>query len=291
MTLGLSHYQLLSGILEKAHYIYDEEELSEVILKGLADFLDTEAGTIFLVGESGKIEPAAAYGASLGLLKAIGFSVGRDVVGWVAQYAQPVKVDDPRSDKRFTGLADAATGLTTRSILAAPMIARGRTIGVLEFINKKNGPFTIPDLELLSMVSRELGMAFENVRLISKLNEHNAYLRSIVSGLGAGLLVLDGAQNVVVLNRRAKELLGSPVDASPENRPAAAQAAENAPEFLELILSLARSGKPVPRGQLKARFGGRELTVGYSAVPVTGAGGRPSGMTFLFQDITPYAKP
>ncbi|MBI4350384.1 MAG: GAF domain-containing protein [Elusimicrobia bacterium] len=290
MTLGLSHYQLLSEILEKVHYIYDEEELSEVILKALSASLEAEAGTIFRIGADGGIEPAAAFGASLELLKALGFSSGKGVVGWVAQYAQPVKVDDPQGDHRFTGLADAATGIRTLSILAAPIIARGRTLGVLEFINRKGGPFTLPDLEMLSMIGRELGIAFENVRLIKILNENHAYLKSIIGGLGAALLVLDRDLNAVVMNQRAKELLCSQVEVSMEKRPSAAQAAENAPEFLKLLLSLARSGKAVPRGRLKALFGGRELEIGYSAHPVTAEGGGPGGMTFLFQDITPYSK-
>ncbi|MDO8803466.1 MAG: GAF domain-containing protein [Elusimicrobiota bacterium] len=290
MTLGLSHYQLLSEILEKVHYIYDEEELSGVILEALSKSLDTEAGTIFRISESRRIVPTAAYGASLDLLKALGFSVGDGVVGWVAQYAQPVKVDDPQSDHRFTGMADAATGFTTRNILSAPILAKGKAIGALEFINKRGGPFTIPDLELLSMIGRELGIAFENVRLLKELRENHAYLKSIVGGLGAGLLVLDHEQNVVVLNQRAKEILDSQLEATLENRPSAAQVAGNAPEFLKLILELARGGRPVPRGRLKALFGLSEIVVGYSAVPVTGESGRPSGMTFLFQDITPYEK-
>ena len=289
MTLGLSHYQLLSEILEKVHYIYDEEELSGAILEALSKALDTEAGTIFRISEARRIVPPAACGASLDLLKALGFSVGEGVVGWVAQYAQPVKVDDPRSDNRFTGLADAATGFKTRSILAAPILAKGKTIGAMEFINKRSGPFTIPDLELLSMIGRELGIAFENVRLMKELRENHSYLKSIVCGLGAGLLVLDQEQCVVVLNNRAKEILGSGMEASLENRPSVAQVAENAPEFLKLVLELARSGQAVRRAQLKALFNQREIVVGYSAVPVTGEEGRPSGMTFLFQDITPYA--
>ena len=290
MTLGLSQYQLLSEILEKVHYIHDEAALSGVILEALSKALDTEAGSVFQITGTGQIVPTAAYGASLNLLKALGFKVGNDVVGWVAQYAQPVKVDDPQSDKRFTGMADAATGFTTRSIIATPILAKGKAIGVLEFINKKSGPFTIPDLEMLSMIGRELGIAFENVRLMKELRENHACLRSIITGLGAGLLVLDHDRNVVVLNPRAKEILGSGLEPTSENRPSAAQVAENAPEFLKLILALAKSGKAVPRGQLRAVFGRGEILVGYSAMPVTGDDGLPSGMTFLFQDITSYEK-
>lgn len=290
MTLGLSHYQLLSDILERIHYIYDEEELSRVVLKELSNALNTEAGTIFRVSESQDLIPTASYGASLDLLKALGFSSGKGVAGWVAQYGQPVKVDNPQTDPRFMGAADAATGFKTRSILSAPVMAKGKVVGVLEFINKKEGGFTIPDLELLSMIGRELGIAFENVLLIRKLMESHSYLKSIVCGLSAGLLVLDHEQRVVVINPRACEILCVDPKLDLENRPAVAKVAENAPEFSKLMISLARNGKPVQRGEFKTAFVPGEVTLGYSATPVTDKAGLPAGMTFLFQDITAYAR-
>jgi len=290
MTLGLSHFQLISEILEKIHYIYDEEELSKVVLDSLSGALNSEAGTIYHVSDAQEIIPTASNGASLDLLKALGFSLGKGVVGWVAQYGQPVKVDDARTDHRFMGVADAATGFTTRTILAAPILAKGKVIGVLEFINKKDGTFAIPDLELLSMIGRELGIAFENVRLIKELKGSHAYLKSIVGGLGAGLIVLDHDQRVVVINPRACEILCVDPGLNLENRPAVAKVAEKAPEFSKLLIALGRSGKPVQRAELKTAFGSREVTLGYSAVPVIDKAGQLSGVTFLFQDITAYAK-
>lgn len=288
MTLGLFHYQVLSDILEKIHYIYREEDLSRVILEKLSRSLDVEAGTIFTV-TGGEITPSAAHGASLDLLKAIGFSKNRGVVGWVAQYGQAVKVDSPQDDARFMGSADAATGFKTRNIIASPIVAKGKVVGVLEFINKKEGVFTIPDLELLSMIGRELGIAFENARLIRELTDSHTWLKGVVEGLGAALLVTDREGRVAVANARAKALLCVAPSLDLLDKPPLALAAEKAPEFLALMLEAAAAGKPVQRAQVRGRFGDRELTVGYSAAPFAGQDGQPAGMTFLFQDITAYA--
>jgi len=290
MTLGLSHYQLLGEILEKIHYIYDEDELSKVVLDALSNALGTEAGTIYNVSAALEIIPMASQGASLHLLKALGFPAGKGVVGWVAQYGQPAKADEAQTDKRFLGIADAATGFTTRTILAAPILARGKVIGVLEFINKKDGAFSSPDLELLSMIGRELGIAFENVRLIRELKGNHAHLKSIISGLGAGLIVLDHEQRVVLINPRACEILRVEPGLDLGNRPAVSKVSEKAPEFSKLMIALARSGKPVQRGEFKTVFEAREIVFGYSAVPVTAEAGLLPGMTFLFQDITAYTE-
>ncbi len=290
MTLGLYHYQLLSDILERIHFIYDEKALSAAVLETLSKALGAEAGTIFRLPDGERLVPEASYGAKLELLQALDFPLGKGIAGWVAQQVQPVKVDAPAGDARFMGVVDVVTGIKTRCIIAAPILVKGKPVGVIEFLNKKGGVFVTPDLELIAMIGRELGIAYENVRLIGELRENNAYLKAIVGGLGAGMLVLDADQNVVIFNARAREILGAPADKELGERPAAAKVAEKSPEFLKLLLSLARAGTPVPRAQLKAIFNGRELVVGYSAAPVAGLAGKATGMTFLFQDITAYAQ-
>ena len=102
MKLGLFHFQVLYTILENIHYIYDEHQLSEVVLDNISHALNAEGGTIFRLSDDGNVlEPLAAYGASTDDLKRHSFQKGRGVVGWVAQYNQPVKVDNPRGDPRF----------------------------------------------------------------------------------------------------------------------------------------------------------------------------------------------
>ena len=76
--------------------------------------------------------------------------------------------------KILTGIPDSMgkqinlPGFTTRNIIASPIVARNKPLGVLEFINKIGGPFVIQDLELISMLGREIGIAMENVCLFKE---------------------------------------------------------------------------------------------------------------------------
>ncbi len=152
----------------------------------------------------------AAYGTSLEVLKKMHFETGRGVVGWVAQYVQPVKVDNPKTDTRFHGSIDTATGFQSRSIIAAPILSKGKPIGIIEFLNRQGGPFAIPDLELISMIGREIGIASENVTLIKKLGEARAFQESIINSLSAGVLVLDRDDRLIEVNpTTAKRILGA----------------------------------------------------------------------------------
>jgi len=291
MPLGLFHYQVLCDVLERIHYIYNESELAETILSKVAEALNTEAGSIFKIYPDGIIEPLAAYGATVESLKKFEFKTGKGVVGWVAQYGQPIKVENPLNDKRFMGMVDTSTGFKTRSILAAPIMAKGVPVGVIEFMNKKGGPFAVPDLELLSIVGREIGIAFENVKLIKSIETGKAFREAIVSSLAAGLLVMDMKRRVLALNPSGKRILGLKCECDEDNPPLMNEILASYPELVKMLDSLAASGpSPASRKELNLNLGGKPSVIGYSTVPLNKKDGDCIGAAVLFQDITSFVK-
>ncbi|MDX6770895.1 MAG: GAF domain-containing protein [Elusimicrobiota bacterium] len=285
MKLGLFHFQLLYNVLENIHFIYDEEELADTVLTKISETLNAEAGTIFRIDIDGTITPLASYGAPLEKLKRTEFRVGKGVVGWVAQYVQPVKVDDPKKDARFMGQADRTTGFQTRSIVAAPILAKGKAIGVIEFLNRRDGSFNVPDLELISMIGREVGIAFENVSLVRKLTNSQAFLESMVNSLSAGLVVCDPDDRVIELNPRAMDIIGASWAPTEPPRPAAEVLAK-CPDMLSVLGKASASDKPLTRQELPVKTVNGTLKVGWSGVPIKAKNGRRLGTAVLFQDIT-----
>ena len=95
--------------------------------------------------------------------------VGQGVAGWVAQTRQPKIVTDASADERFFRGVDEKTGFQTRSIMATPLISRGRLIGVVEIINKLGGlPFDERDLDILQTFTDHAAIAIENSRLYER---------------------------------------------------------------------------------------------------------------------------
>jgi len=75
------------------------------------------------------------------------------VVGWAATHKQPVIVNNPRQDWRFSSLIDQAFNFETRNLVALPLVAGGRVLGVLEMLNKFSGEdYTEGDLNLLGLL-------------------------------------------------------------------------------------------------------------------------------------------
>ena len=284
MGLGTFHFQLLYNVLENIHFMHDETELAQAVLDKVAGALNAEAGSIFKLSETGVITPLASFGAPIENLRKMKFSIGKGVIGWVAEFIQPVKVDNPAKDTRFMGTIDQSTGFKTRSIIAAPILAKGKAIGIIEFLNRKDGPFANPDIELISMVGREIGIAFENAKLIRSMEIARSFQEAVLNSLAAGVVVMDEDLRVLTMNPRAREILRFDDDAKV---PPASKVFAAMPQLGEAVKSI---DKPLMRQEMTMTVDGKSLTIGYSGVPVIGKDAARLGTAVLFQDITAYVK-
>jgi len=94
------------------------------------------------------------------------------IAGWVASHGQPVIVNDAQNDPRFLGRVDEESGFVTHSIGAVPLDIRGRTIGVLEVLNKLGATgFDAEDLTMLNSIAAQAAIAIDNARLYQSLRE------------------------------------------------------------------------------------------------------------------------
>ena len=76
-------------------------------------------------------------------------------------------INDTNKSHLFNDNVDTMSGFYTKSILALPLIARSRVVGVLEVLNKPGG-FTAKDLDLAMTLADSASIALENARLYKK---------------------------------------------------------------------------------------------------------------------------
>jgi GAF domain-containing protein len=77
----------------------------------------------------------AASGAGAGEVLGLRLAATRGIAGWVVSSGQAIAVHDVRADPRFASDVAQSTGYVPRSILAAPMIAAGEAVGVVEVLD------------------------------------------------------------------------------------------------------------------------------------------------------------
>jgi signal transduction histidine kinase len=121
---------------------------------GAVYLLDQDEKVLRLVAQQGIPADVVAYISTIPL--------GADLVGWVAEYGEPVLVPDVTSDPRGSRLAQAK-GL--RTFVGAPMRARGHTIGALSVLGVADQQYTLEEVALLASIADQVGVAVENAQL------------------------------------------------------------------------------------------------------------------------------
>lgn len=86
------------------------------------------------------------------------------IAGWVAEHREPTIVNNARSDMRFSSRVDEAFDFETHSLVCAPLISRGKVLGVVEILNKSgNLSFSETDQDLLSVLALIAAVALDDL--------------------------------------------------------------------------------------------------------------------------------
>lgn len=97
---------------------------------------------------------------------------GKGIAGFVGGTGESVNIKNAYHDRRFTGEVDKLTGYKTKTILAVPLKnINGKTIGVFEVINKKEGFFDADDEGILLLIGSLAAAAIENAQLYENLSK------------------------------------------------------------------------------------------------------------------------
>jgi len=161
-TLDLS--ALLERVIEQIKNLLDVEGASVLLRPLEADTADSEL--VF----------AGVTGAAAEKLINQRVPTRMGIAGWVMRETQPALVANAQNDPRFYPGIDAASGMTTRSILAVPLIFNSTTLGVVEAVNRTGGTFDQHDLEVLEALTSSAAIAIENARLFFMLNQEKGRL-------------------------------------------------------------------------------------------------------------------
>lgn len=163
--------RLLAEVVRTANSMLEPEALTAFIVERVQVLVQSEAWSLLMMDEAGQnLEFAEALGSKAKPLKQVSLKVGEGIAGKVAQTGRPMLVNDVRKSPLFNPQVDRMTGFKTRSVLCVPLRSRGKTLGVLEMMNKHGGSgFTEADLETTFMFAEMVGIALENAFTFQKI--------------------------------------------------------------------------------------------------------------------------
>lgn len=149
----------------------DLQPVMHSALDQVLGLMEADAGGILLWdhGESG-LTYRAQRGLSAAYVAGVaGLRRGEGVAGRVAATGEPVVLDDIATDRRVTREAVRHEGL--HSFTSVPLRAKERIVGVLNLARRGWAPFDARDVELLTAIGHQVGVAVENAGLWEELKE------------------------------------------------------------------------------------------------------------------------
>jgi Nif-specific regulatory protein len=102
-------------------------------------------------------------------LKELRFPANHGIAGRVLASGIPELIQDVSQDSQHFKQVDDQTGFLTRSMIVAPIHAKGRITGVIEGCHRHREAFTQIDLNFLSIIAGTIGMALDNARMFEEL--------------------------------------------------------------------------------------------------------------------------
>ncbi len=166
----------------------DLDLLLELVTQKCREALEAEGVAILLIDPQ-RDELYFPYLANLDpevarRLAELRFSAALGIAGEALARGRAIKVDDVAHEERFYSLIDRHTGLTTRSILAAPLIVVGTRLGVIEVVNPLGREsFSDDDLVLLESLADSIAVAIHNAAKVAQLKTAERTLQTQVGAL------------------------------------------------------------------------------------------------------------
>jgi GAF domain-containing protein len=174
------HRRLLQSIVEVARAIFRARASSIFLLDEEADELVFEA----VAGEGSEGLVGTRIPSSTG------------IAGWVLVTRQPLVLDDVQSDPRFARDVAEQTGYVPNGLMAVPLLAEERALGVLQVLDRpQSSRFSLQEMELLGLFASQAAIALD---LLASARRARAVLAgggpevAVVARLAAAVDALEG---------------------------------------------------------------------------------------------------
>lgn len=147
-------------------------EVIDLIGARLSVLLGAQQWSLLLEGDDGMLHFEVAKGPNAERLRGEVLVIGEGIAGAVFASQRARLVADVATDPDFSNRFDQVTSMRTKSILAVPLVVRGRALGVLELVSSGEGPsFSEEDLRAAATVADFAAIAIDNARNFKKVQE------------------------------------------------------------------------------------------------------------------------
>jgi len=179
-------------------------EVLDAIVQTIRRAMGCRGCCIFLLDESSQtLEIKAAAGLKPKWRNAARLRLGEGIAGRAAAEVRSIYLPDTLKDPDYIFFDPEV-----RSLLAVPLQAKGRVIGVINVDDRVPHAFGPDQERLLTIAAAQAAIAIENARLFSEILSEKQRTEAIIQHMADGLLMLDRDRVVVSCNPALAMMLG-----------------------------------------------------------------------------------
>jgi phosphoserine phosphatase RsbU/P len=179
----------IQAITDRALSALDPQSLLEVLVDRVRDVLKADTSAVLLLDpQSSQLVATAASGLEEEVRQGVRIQVGRGFAGRIAAQGRPVVLDEVDHTKVVNAIL-LQKGI--RSLMGAPLLVDGRSIGVMHVGTLRPRLFTSQDVDLLQLAADRAALAVQALNAQLDRAAASALQRSL---LPSALPVVPGVQ-------------------------------------------------------------------------------------------------
>ena len=166
----------LAALYEVSAQLGASLDLTEVlnqVMDAIIQLTGAERGYLVLFDdESGELQPVAARNVDQETIAGSSMNISRTVIERALATGDGILTNNAQEDERFAG-QQSVVGYQLRSIMCAPLRARGSMLGAVYVDNRLfTSVFDNADLELLVTFTNQAAIAIDNARLFTRTDQN-----------------------------------------------------------------------------------------------------------------------
>jgi len=211
--------KVLNNIFHSLSRVSDIQESLDRALDQIIQLMNLDMALIFVLNKAGNELDLQAYrGVTNEFVDGVKqLKVGEGLNGFVAQSGEPLIVQDMSNDSRLT--REVVTKEKLVAQLIVPVKSRDKVIGTLSVGMRKERRFTDDEIEILTTIGSEIGVAIENgwlyeeqIRLAEQLRQSERNYRELFEKALDAIWVHDMQGNILTANEATARMVGYRLD-------------------------------------------------------------------------------
>jgi Nif-specific regulatory protein len=187
LSTGYLSPEALSALVDASAAINSAQGLDQTldaIARAAASVMRAAASSVIVLDEiRGKQVFRAAVGDRADQLVGVAFDRTVGISGKAIQTGQALVVNDVSKDQAHYTKIDDLVAFHTRSVIAAPLVNKGRTLGVVEVLNPvQSETFAEGDRQLCMVFANLAAIAMANAQLVDRIQRENNQLKQAYQG-------------------------------------------------------------------------------------------------------------